>query len=802
MRNRKLVIGIYSFLTILLLSSFSGIADKGMLTGKVTDAATNKPLVGASIFITEIKTGAVTKEDGTFTTPIVPSGKYLVEVSFQGYESNIQTIEINGTITKNFALKITYAEHENVTVTGVASAIKTKESVQPISIVKKTDLLKEASTNIIDALTHQVPGLTALSTGPAISKPIIRGLGYNRLVVVNDGVRQEGQQWGDEHGIEIDEYSIQKAEVLKGPASIIYGSDAMAGVVNFITNTPVAQGTVKANITSGFTDNNNLYSISGNVAANHANGFNWNVYGTYKNAASYHNKYDGYVLNSGFNERNFGGYIGLNKAWGYTHLMISNFDQKLGIIEGARDVTTGKFLIYSETPFERIATDSELKSGNLFTPYQHVQHFKIALDNNISVGNDRVNVLVAYQHNQRREFGDPSNYTTPDLYFNLQTVNYNLQYNIADHSGWKTSFGLNGMYQQNRNLASNVLIPEYNQFDIGSFILTRKTFNNNLTVSGGLRYDNRNLHSLYYNDGTSVKFSDFKRSFSNISGSAGISYNASNTVVLKLNVARGFRAPTVAELASNGAHEGTNRYEYGDVNLKSETSLQFDGGIEINTEHVSVNVSTFYNYINNYIFYRKLSNSVGTDSLVNANGNMITAFKFSQSNAMLYGAEFNIDIHPHPLDWLHFENSFSYVRGQFAENFGGSSNIPFMPAARLLSELRGNFKSLSKKIKNFYAKIELDNTFKQNNIFTSYNTETVTNGYSLLNFGIGGDVQHADKTLFSIYLSANNITDVAYQSSLSRLKYTDINNVTGRQGVFNMGRNFTVKINVPLSFKL
>jgi len=181
---------------------------------------------------------------------------------------------------------------------------------------------------------------------------------------------------------------------------------------------------------------------------------------------------------------------------------------------------------------------------------------------------------------------------------------------------------------------------------------------------------------------------------------------------------------------------------------------------------------------------------------------MITAFKFSQSNAMLYGAEINFDIHPHPLDWLHFENSFSYVRGQFTESFEGSSNIPFVPAARLLSELRGNFKSLSKCLKNGYIKVELDNTFQQNNIFTAYNTETVTNGYSLLNVGVGGDVQHNGKTLFSIYMSANNLTDVAYQNHMSRLKYTDINNITGRQGVFNMGSNFTVKVNVPLSFRL
>ena len=116
-------------------------------------------------------------------------------------------------------------------------------------------MLKSASTKIIDALC-KIADLSQINTGAAISKPVIRGLGYNRVVVINDGVRQEGQQWGDEHGIEIDEYSVAKAEVLKGPASIMYGSDALAGVVNFITNVPVPEGTIKGNVLANYQTNN------------------------------------------------------------------------------------------------------------------------------------------------------------------------------------------------------------------------------------------------------------------------------------------------------------------------------------------------------------------------------------------------------------------------------------------------------------------------------------------------------------------------------------------------------------------
>jgi iron complex outermembrane receptor protein len=234
-------------------------------------------------------------------------------------------VNITDNPVKNFALKETYIENEAVIVTGVASATKVRQSAQPVSIVKKSELLQTSSTNVIDALSKLVPGVSGLSTGPAISKPVIRGLGYNRVVTVHDGVRQEGQQWGDEHGIEIDEYSIQKVEVLKGPASLFYGSDAMAGVVHLITNVPVEQGTIKANILATYNGNNSMYGGSGNLAGNLKNGFNWNIYGTSKSAGDYQNKYDGKVFNSRFFEKNFGGYIGINKSWGYSHLLISTF---------------------------------------------------------------------------------------------------------------------------------------------------------------------------------------------------------------------------------------------------------------------------------------------------------------------------------------------------------------------------------------------------------------------------------------------------------------------------------------------
>ncbi|MGB3008426.1 MAG: TonB-dependent receptor, partial [Chitinophagaceae bacterium] len=502
---------------------------------------------------------------------------------------------------------------------------------------------------------------------------------------------------------------------------------------------------------------------------------------------------------------NFGGYAGINKSWGYSHIIFSRYDQRLGLVEGERDFTTGQFLLYGGTPIERVATSQELDSRDLFVPQQRVQHNKIIADNNFAFKKNRLKVNLGYQNNIRQEFGNPEDPAEKSLFFDLKTLTYNVQFQLTKIKEWHTTFGVTGMSQANRNKGMEVLIPEYNSFDIGAFLYTQRFFKKS-TLSGGFRFDNRAVDSKGFIEGSEIKFTPFTCNFSNISGSVGVSLEPNDNVTIKANIARGFRAPTLAELASNGAHEGTNRYEYGDKDLKSETSFQLDGGIDLDYEHFSFGLAAFYNRMNDFIFYRKLESVSGGDSLVDNGGDFIPAFKFNQNNAMLAGFELSFDLHPHPLDWLHFENSFSFVRGKFDHkidgNLAGSNNLPLIPAPIWNSELRADFKKAGKLFRNLYSKIEWNKTFKQNNFFSGYGTETATVGYALLNAGIGGDVVKKEKKLFSIYLGVSNLTDVAYQHHLSRLKYASENPVTGRTGVFNTGRNFSIKLNIPLEFSI
>ncbi len=804
--NMKKRISIVRILLVILFIGFISLAKagsfdelKGSFSGVLTDAVSGKPLEGAYIYFADIKLGTVSGMDGRFVINNLQEGKHLIEISHIGYVTISEEINISGKTTKNYSLQHSVVENDAVIVTGVSTATQLKKSPFQVSVIRKEELMQNATSNIIEALT-QKPGISSLSTGPSISKPIIRGLGYNRVLTINDGVRQEGQQWGDEHGIEIDEASVSKVEILKGPASIIYGSDAMAGVINIITNMPVEENTMRGNILSAYQTNNRSRLFNANMAGNYS-GFNWNLYGSSVRAADYQNAYDGRVYNSKFREMNVGGYGGYNGTWGYSHLLVSNFDLKAGLVEGERD-EEGYFVKPVQGGGEVRANEDDFLSTMPQIPWQHIRHLKIVSDNNFNSGRNRISLNVGYQQNRREEFGNPDDLSERELFFDLKTITANVMLHLAEIRSWKISLGLNMMDQHNYNHGVEQLIPDYSLTDLGLFVYAKRTWEKT-TLSAGARIDNRNLNTKDLKNGDEIKSNSFGKTFGNFSGSIGVTQEINKHWSLKLNVARGFRAPGISELASDGAHEGTLRYEYGDKNLKSETSFQVDAGVDYSTDHVVANVSAYYNYFPGFIFYRKLLSSAGTDSMVTVEGQSMNAFRFSQQGAVLAGVEASIDIHPHPWDWLHFQNTFSLVSGTFTTPVESVRYLPFIPATRLINELKADIKSAGKRFRNMYAKLELDNTFSRNNIFIAYNTETATPGYSLLNAGWGTDVNSSKgATLFSIFLSGNNLTDKAYQNHLSRLKYAPENVATGRVGVYNMGRNFTVKLNIPLNYKL
>ena len=411
------------------------ITEAQSLSGKIKEGKNNTTLTGASIYIPDIKMGTVSKPDGSYEMKNIPNGTYLVEVSFVGYASQTKDITINGRSSVDFVLEQSTIESPEVVVTGVASATEQQTNPAPVSIVAQNTLQETTSDNIIDALRNS-PGVSQITMGPAISKPVVRGLGYNRVVVVNDGIRQEGQQFGDEFGIEIDPYTVNKVEILRGPASLSYGSDAMAGVINMISALTLPEGQMRGNIQGIYQTNNGLYGGSANIAGNN-NGITYDARYTYTDAHAFKNKYDGYVFNSGYWESNFKGSIGINRRWGYSRIILSSFDLRTGIVEGGRDEVTGQFnkhvMASDGSDSVAIVSDTELKSytHNLII-HQHVRHYKAIWENSFAIGNNRLGVRLGFQENLRQEANDATLGNEYNIYYFLNTFNYDVHYTLAE----------------------------------------------------------------------------------------------------------------------------------------------------------------------------------------------------------------------------------------------------------------------------------------------------------------------------------------------------------------------------------
>jgi iron complex outermembrane recepter protein len=800
----------------------------GTLTGTVTDKADGKPISGATISIPDMKTGTVTDASGKFSITLATKGIHLVEVSYVGYATFDQNIDFAVISHLDVQLTLSTIEAGEVVVTGVSKATEIKRAPIPIVAVGKSYMDEHsAAGNVIDAVAN-LPGISAVTTGPNISKPFIHGLGYNRVVTLEDGIRQEGQQWGDEHGIEVDQNSIDRIEIIKGPASLSYGSDAIGGVVNLLTPPPVPDGKILGYASGIYGTNNGLINGTLRLQGNR-NGLIWGTQLSEKLAKDYQDQHDGRVYATNFNEKDARAMIGLNKAWGYSYLNASLFDDLQAIPDGSRDSLTRKFTyqVTDSDTYRPIVPGSMLNSYSVPTLHQHVQLYRIYNISSFALGTGNLLVNLGWQYSHRREFTHPQNPDVPGLNLELHTYTYDIKYNFTISHAWETSVGVNGMYQNNAlGYSTDFPIPAYHQFDIGPFFIEKRSFGK-LDITGGARIDTRTFsgQSAYIDTtvqyfptlytganpssapGVTQQFPALNKTFSGVSGSLGATYNFSNHFLIKANFARGFRAPSIAELSANGPDPGSQIYHVGNSNFKPEFSSQEDIGAALNLAHVTASIGFFDNHLQNYIFQQQILDANGNPERVNPDGSPnpngeYSKFTYVQSAARIDGGEFYLDIHPVP--WLHFENSLTLTYGTNLINDGKAPDslkyLPFMPPPHTHSELRATTAKGFGRIRSGYAYIGFDHYNPQNRFFSAYGTETYTAGYNLLSAGVGMKLVNATgKSILEVYLEGTNLANVNYQSNMSRLKYFDNPVVPPgiQPGIFNMGRNFSLKVVVP-----
>ena len=810
-------------LFFLLLST---LAQAQTLRGTVQDAA-GHPVPFASVAVPAAQQGTTADEAGAFTLAGLPAGPHRLAVSAVGYAPASPLVTLPLAAPLIIHLKVDEQKLAEVVVTGVGRATELRRSPVPIAALSQRELRINASTNAIDAAVRGVPGLTAVTTGPNISKPFIRGLGYNRVLTLFNGLRQEGQQWGDEHGIEVDAYGVDRVEVVKGPASLLYGSDAVAGVVNLLPALPTGpSGELHGEALAEYQSVNGLLGQS--LALNYQkNGLQTSFRASHRLAHDYRNAVDGLVYNTGFRELTLTGMVGVQKTWGGAHLWLTSYDNHQEIPDGSRDSLSRAF---TRQVFEAdnddiknrpVVSNAELRSYATGELRQHIRHYRAFASGELKLGAGELRLLGGVQQNHRQEFNHPTAPSQPGLDLRLTTASYEARYLLPTWQGIELTAGVNGMSQVNNHLqATDFPIPAYRLFDIGGFGVAKKTFGK-LELTGGLRYDVRRLRwdDFYLapnpatgfegaaeagTPGATRPFVAFEHVYQGLSASLGGSLALGERWVLRANVARGYRAPNITEIGANGLDPGAHIVYLGNRDFQPEFSVQEDLGMLWQGKDAEASAEVFHNYVENFIYQARLFDGQGQPvELVPGNA----TYQYQQAAARLYGGELSFNLHPSALPWLSWRSAAALVIG-LNDNPGllarvgeAGRYLPLMPAPQARTELRLTAPARpASRLTASYLRLTLDGTARQTRYYAVDGAETATPGYLLLGVGAGTTLRtRAGREAVQLIVQADNLLNTAYQSHLSRLKYFEYYaaSPSGRMGIFSPGRNVGVKVVVP-----
>ncbi|MDR3327932.1 MAG: TonB-dependent receptor [Prevotellaceae bacterium] len=713
---------------------------------QILNIENSQPVPFANVYFPDLKTSTETDKNGFFTMAN-PQKLVLTQISSIGYKTFLGIIDTQ----RDTIISIEPSAHDLQEVLVSVSASKLQG--ENVANVKQLSLHNSdiQSINLTDKLKN-VAGLDNYSTGAGIGKPVIRGLSGNRIAVFSQGVRVENQQWGDEHGLGLDENGYEDVEIIKGPASLLYGSDALGGVLYFVDERYAQENSVEAALSSQYQTNTSGLRNTAAIRLSKKQ-LHFNAFGGYTTHKDYADGNAYRVQNSRFNTGDFKTTLGFTGKKFVSSLRYNFLKEKYGLTEDEHEpYTNGRIPVL---------------------PYQDLITHLLSWESTFFFDNkSKLKVNLGYIFNDRQEFEDKehaeaeSNSHEAALDMHLSTLSYNAKWDLPEWNRWKMFLGSQGMYQKNSNLGEEMLIPDASTLDFGLFAMLDFRYSKKAYWQIGLRADNRNINSV-----ETGEFAALQQNYPALNFSTGVFQPIVKNLSLRLNLSSGFRAPNMYELLSNGIHEGTNRYERGDRNLKTENACQADFSVDYRSEHLELFVNPYFNYIRNFIYIQPTNEQIDA----------VQVYDYLQANAFLFGGEAGFHLHPHPLDWLHLESTYSSTFGTLAQG----EYLPLMPPQKIRTTLRVAFtrKGVLQKISG-YAQHEY--SFAQNRI-TTY--ETQTPDYNLINCGIGAEFKFGKQRLL-LSISANNLLNEIYFDHLSRYK---------SERVFNIGRNVIFKVSVPFS---
>lgn len=753
---------LFLFFLIIIVNNFSIAQYK--ISGTVSDAVTNKKLPLVSIYIADLKKTISTDSSGSFTITDLPGAFMQLQFSLQGYRSYSLSIE---TDKISAPLQITLLSNEFTTEDIIVTGTNYEKPYQTEKISAR-DLQRIGAMNISEAVAR-VPGVWQLSTGTGVSKPVIRGLYGNRIGIMVNGIRFDNQQWQDEHGLVMSSDGIDNIEVIKGPRSLLFGPEAIGGVVSITDEHPAPLGANIADINTKFYTN--TLGILADVGLKGAEeNFNWLIrFGGETHAD--------YLDGSGdrMPGTRFGGYtvktaLGTNKGLWVGNLNYAYTNYTYGILE-QRDFQK-EFRNTKETRFDRSFNGAhhQLKVHNL------------VFQNLFNADRSKFKINLGYTYNRRVEReGNDERFLPDSLQFGnldmlLNTASLDASWNYTFKKDFDLTVGTQEFIQSNKNDGQRRLIPDA---DVSSYSLTSilKYQKNKFGFEAGGRFDLFKVKTNEYGVIDSANyFPPLDLSFNSVNGSAGATYRFSKNFLGKVNLSTGFRAPNLAELTSNGLHEGTFQYEIGNKDFKNEQSIEGDVGFTFDSRYLSFDFSAYNNSINNYIYL-----GLTTDTYRG-----YPVYRYYQADATLKGFEAGLTIKPY--DWLSLHADYSTVIAKRSDGV----NLPLIPSDKITTAAHMEFKTW-KFLYNPYLDISVNGALEKTRLGEN---ESSLPGYALVNLGFGCDFSFEDQ-LFNITITANNLLDKTYRDFMSRIKNLYVDYEGQRYYANNIGRNIVLTVKVP-----
>ncbi len=751
------------YLTVLVFILIS-IDSQAQLTiqGTITEKSTGNPLVGATVQVEELNIGVVADNSGHYTLNNVPKGDLIIKFSYVGFNSVYKKVFVSKkSIILNVAMDVLVINGQEVVISGNFTSTQHDNTVK-ISTIDSKQLSQSIAPSLIEEIA-EIPGVNFISKGPGIGTPVIRGLSLSNILFLNNGIPMHNFQFSEDHPYMIDESGVERVEVIKGPASLIYGSGAIGGVINLIGEPIAKEGTISGDATVKYFGN--TAGVESNIGIKgNTKGWYWGVRGGINSNKDYIQGNGEFAPNTRFNRNSIKANTGLITKIASFKINYQYNEDRLGI----------------SNPPALALVISNGRNNKVW--YQHLKNHLVISKTKLFLGDLKLGLDLSYQNNNRKLMGSELTPVLKLVDMTLQTFTYRVKSTYSFNKDLKVIVGVQGMFQKNKNgNAPEHVIPDANVWDFSFYALGQYNLGKKVIFELGTRYSYKYIDvPLQYSSGVDNKKSlltnadkvEFNGDFSNVSVSAGSTIKLSQQLLFRVNIASAFRTPNIAELTENGLH--STRYEVGNPNLVTQRNTEGDMGFHLHTVHTSIDISAFYNNINNYIYLSPTGDTTSSGDYI---------FKYKQTPSVLYGGEALIHIHPQPLNWLHLRVSYSYVIGK--QQSGGY--LPFIPAQRLKFEIKTTKKSYY-LLKNIYVLAGVQFVLAQNQ---PSQFELASPGYSIVNIGIGTGIKVNKQTL-NFNLNISNLLDTEYIDHLSTLR--DV-------GILDMGRSVNLKISIPFAVK-